>query len=52
MSVVDRFIDDDLDRLALILRDALRCDGVIGMSDRESVEWFCNKVLNDEEEEP
>jgi len=48
MSVVDRFIDSDLDRLALILREALRCDGVIGTSDRENVEWFCNKVLSEE----
>jgi hypothetical protein len=42
-------MNDDLDRLALILRDALRCGGVIGQSDRDDVEWFCDKVLGEVE---
>ena len=44
-NIADLFLNDDLERLANILRDALRCDGVIGPSDRDDVRWFCNKVL-------
>ena len=48
MSVIDHLTDNQLTCLALILRDALRCDGVIGPSDRDKVEKLCNQVLDEE----